>query len=154
MTAKLGAERKAAVEQRVLQAGRAEGISFSLGSHVGNTRDSHRLLHLAKLMGGPELQTRVAEEVFREHFERDGDITDLKMLCKAGTSAGIDETEVKQWLESGEGGDTVDEGARLAKEKPGTGVPRFFVQGELIVDGADDVGAFLEAFAKVKEQSL
>lgn len=154
MAVKFDPERRAAVQQRIVQAGKAEGISFSFGGRTGSTRDSHRLLQLAKLKGGPELQTRVAENLFQEFYERDGDVTDLGMLCNAATVAGMDGHEVKQWLESGEGGDTVDEEARLAREKAGTGVPRYLVQGEWTVDGADDVGAFLEVFAKVKEMGL
>jgi predicted DsbA family dithiol-disulfide isomerase len=147
---KFGAERTAAMQQRLMQIGRSEGISFTFGGKIGNTRDSHRLILLGR-MKGPEVQTRVVEQLFQAYFEQDGDITDHEMLRKAGVNAGLDEAEVKDWLESDKGGEQVDEEAR---QPTGLGVPRFVIQKEYFVNGADDPSAFLNVFGQIKSAGL
>jgi len=46
------------------------GQNFKFGGKTGNTRDSHRLIQLAKTKS-PQLQTRVVEELFAAYFENE-----------------------------------------------------------------------------------
>ena len=146
---KFGAGRAGAMQQRLAQMGTSEGIHFTFGGKIGSTRDSHRLILLAQTKG-LAMQDRVVERLFQSYFEQNGDITNRDELKKAGVEAGLDEVEVKGWLESDKGGAQVDQEAKLAKKTIGSGVPHFVIQGDYSVDGAQDPSAFLEIFDQIK----
>ncbi|KAI1453903.1 DSBA oxidoreductase [Annulohypoxylon moriforme] len=150
MVQRFGPERLAALQQRLTTLGREEGINFGFRGKVGNTRDSHRLIQLGKTKGN-EVENKVVLELFKSYFESDGDITSHDTLIAAAEKAGLDKTEVKDWLDTGKGGKEVDEEVQEAVAKDIHGVPHFTVQGKYEVDGAQDAQAFLEAFASVKE---
>eukprot|EP00956_Cyclotella_meneghiniana_P040687 scaffold202735_cov23-Cyclotella_meneghiniana.AAC.1 len=44
------------------------GIEMEYGGTVGNTFDSHRLIWLAREVGGSELQDSVVERLFKAYF--------------------------------------------------------------------------------------
>jgi len=92
------------------------------------------------------------ERLFAGYFEGNIDITDLGTLCEVGVAAGLDAEECRDWLHSGQGGEEVDRQAKLARQSPGSGVPRYIIQGSNHVDGADDPSAFLQVFHKIKSE--
>jgi predicted DsbA family dithiol-disulfide isomerase len=147
--AKFGPERAEQIFARVVQAGADVGISFKFGGKTGNTQNSHRLVQLGKSKS-PALQTRVIEELFEDYFEKEQDITSLKVLEAAGVRAGLDEKEVKDWLESDKGGKQVDEEVMEARMQRITGVPNFTVNYRYEVGGAQDPQVFLSLFEKIK----
>ncbi|OJD30503.1 thioredoxin-like protein [Diplodia corticola] len=152
---RFGASRTAQMQARLAQIGAAEGIRFRFGGRTGNTRDSHRLIELggkrSSSSSSPALQTRVVEELFAAYFENERDITDRGVLTEAGVAAGLDEAEVREWLEGGEGGEEVDREAGEARGRFVEGVPHFTVNGRWEVGGAEEAEAFLEVFGEVKE---
>ncbi|KAK4035440.1 DSBA-like thioredoxin domain-containing protein [Parachaetomium inaequale] len=148
---RFGAERAGAFQGRLRSMGAQEGISFSFAGRIGNTRDSHRLIQLGKTKG-PEVQDRVVMELFRDYFEGTADITSHEMLVEVGVKAGLGREEVKEWLETGKGGEEVDAEVQEAKSTGIRGVPRYIIQGKYEVDGAQDPQSFLEVFAKVKDE--
>lgn len=137
------------MQERLAQIGAQEGIAFKFGGRTGNTRDSHRLVALGRAKGG-EAQTRVVEALFNAYFEEEGDITDRAVLAAAGVRAGLDEAEVKGWLEGGKGGEVVDREVEEAKRRFVSGVPHFTVNGRWEVGGAEEPESFLEVFEEVK----
>ncbi|KAI1136495.1 DSBA oxidoreductase [Hypoxylon sp. FL0543] len=151
MVQRFGPERLAALKQRLTLMGREEGINFSFAGKIGNTRDSHRLIQLGKTKGN-DVENRVVLELFKSYFEGDGDITSHNTLIAAAEKAGLDKAEVTDWLETGKGGKEVDEEVQEAYARNIHGVPHFTIQGKYEIDGAQDSQAFLEAFAKVKEE--
>jgi predicted DsbA family dithiol-disulfide isomerase len=152
MAQRFGRDRLEAMHTRMRTMGAAEGLNFTFGGKIGNTRDSHRLVQLGK-MRGTETENRVVGAVMKSYFEEDGDITSREMLVAAGEKAGLDAKEVKEWLEEGKGGEEVDQEAQQAYRKGIRGVPHFEIQGKWIVDGAEDVQAFVEQFVAAKEGS-
>jgi predicted DsbA family dithiol-disulfide isomerase len=139
-----------AMQARMAQVGTAVGIGFKNGGRTGNTRDSHRLVQLGKTKG-ESMQTRVVEELFAGYFENEEDITSKDFLLRAGVKAGLDEAEVKDWLDSDKGGKEVD------AEVDGVaswvrGVPNFTIQDKYQVDGAQEPEEFLEVFAAIAEK--
>lgn len=136
-------EREAAV-------GRDVGINFKFGGKTGNTRDSHRLIQLGKAKG-PDVQTRVVEELFASYFENEEDITSHAVLEEAAVKAGLEREEVKAWLGSDKGGKEVDREVRQAQAKNISGVPNFTLQGKYEIGGAQDAEAFAKIFEKIKE---
>lgn len=56
-----GPEKVAAMEQAMIERGKAEGISFSYGGVVSQTTDSHRMIAKARELKGEEGQLRFVE---------------------------------------------------------------------------------------------
>ncbi|KAL6707581.1 hypothetical protein ACN47E_003930 [Coniothyrium glycines] len=148
---KFGKERAAMMHERLSQIGEAEGIHFKYGGRTGNTRDSHRLVQLGKTKG-PQVQTRVVEELFAAYFENEKDITSRETLTEAGVKAGLSEAEVSDWLESGKGGPEVDKEVQNAVRQNISGVPNFTINDQFEIGGAQEPAAFVQLFERVKRQ--
>ena len=147
---KFGDEKASMIIERLTAVGKDAGINFSFGGKTGNTRDSHRLVELGKTKG-PSVQTRVVEELFKSYFEKEADITSHDVLREAGVRAGLEEAEVKSWLESDKGGEEVDKEVSEAQARGVSGVPNFVLQGKYEIGGAQDADAFVKVFERVKE---
>ncbi|KAI4164193.1 MAG: hypothetical protein LQ342_002157 [Letrouitia transgressa] len=146
---KFGPDRTPVIFKRLEDVGKSVGVNFRFGGKTGNTRDSHRLIQLAKTKG-PEMQTRTVEQLFKTYFEEEGDITSHNVLKAAASKAGLDETEVGEWLGSDKGGKEVDKEVKDAQLMSIGGVPHFTLQGKYEVGGAQDPSAFVELFERVK----
>jgi len=148
---RFGKDRTAMMQQRLSQIGASVGINFAYGGRSGNTRDSHRLVQLGKTKS-PEEQTKVVEALFTFYFENEQDITSLAVLEAAGVKAGLEEAEVKDWLQSeaDHGGKEVDLEVLEARRKRITGVPNFTVNGLFEVGGAQDPDVFVDLFERIK----
>jgi predicted DsbA family dithiol-disulfide isomerase len=147
---KFGAQRTQVMQAHLARLGKDIGINFKFGGRVGNTRDSHRLIQLGRTKG-EGVQTRVVEELFAAYFENEEDITDKATLLKRGVQAGLDEQEVREWLDSDAGGAEVDREVEEAKRKFVTGVPNFTINGRYEVQGAEEPAAFLQVFEEIKD---
>ncbi|KAK4237569.1 DSBA-like thioredoxin domain-containing protein [Achaetomium macrosporum] len=147
---KFGPERMALATAHLKILGEAEGIKFSFGGKIGNTRDAHRLVQLAKTKSN-EMENRLISTMFKSHFEEDADITSQDTLVAIGEKAGLDRAEVKNWLDEGKGGQEVDREVEEAYSDGIHGVPRFIVNNRYDVEGAQDVQTFLDIFVRVKE---
>ena len=146
---KFGPERTPMIFDRLASAGKPVGINFKFGGKTGNTRDSHRLIQLAKTKG-PEMQTRVVEELFKSYFEQEGDITNHDVLKVAAKAAGLEGGEIEDWLGSDKGGKEVDKEVKEAQMMAISGVPHFTMQGKYEIGGAQDPEAFVQIFERVK----
>ncbi|KAL7268581.1 hypothetical protein RUND412_008795 [Rhizina undulata] len=145
---KFGEARSSQMFHRLSTVGAAEGIDFKFGGKTGNTRDSHRLVQLGKERG---LQVPVVEQLFKAYFEEEGDITDLGVLVGAGVKAGLEEEEVRRWLESDDGGAVVDREVIEAQMRGISGVPHFRINGDIEMGGAQDAQEFVEVFEGLVE---
>lgn len=132
--------------------GAAEGINFTLEGKLGNTRDAHRLVQLAKTKSN-ELENKVILELFKSYFEQGGDITSFEMLTAAGEKAGLDKSETRAWLESGKGGAEVDREVEEAYRKGVSGVPNFTINGRYDLSGAQEPETFVAEFLRAKESA-
>jgi predicted DsbA family dithiol-disulfide isomerase len=139
------------MQERLSEIGRVEGINFKYGGRTGNTRDSHRLIQLGKTKG-PQMQTRVIEELFAAYFENEQDITRQDILIEAGVKAGLDEKEAREWLEGGNGGPEVDKEVQDAVEQSISGVPNFTINDRFEIGGAQEPAAFVQIFERLKKQ--
>ena len=147
---KFGPERMAMATAHLKALGEAEGIKFSLQGKIGNTRDAHRLVQLAKTKSS-ETESRLISTLFKAHFEEDADITSSDVLVSIGEKAGLGRTEVREWLDQGKGGLEVDREVEEAYEKGISGVPNFTINGRYEIQGAQDAQKFLEVFQRVKK---
>ncbi len=149
MLQKFGPERLDMVNQRMKQMGEQEGICFNFERKVGNTRDAHRLIQLAKTKSN-EMENKVMAALFHLHFEEGGDVTSHDVLATAGERAGLDRAEVKSWLDKDSGGREVDAEVQEAYDMDVHGVPRFVINDEFEVNGAQEPTTFLGEFARAK----
>ncbi|EGP86948.1 unnamed protein product [Zymoseptoria tritici ST99CH_1A5] len=146
---KFGAARTKMMQGHLSKLGADVGINFAYGGNTGNTRDSHRLIQLGKTKG-PEMQTRVVEQLFNSYFEENEDITTQEVLIQRGVKAGLEEKEVREWMESGKGGPEVDKEVQDARRKFISGVPNFTINGKYELQGAEEPAAFLQVFKEIK----
>lgn len=149
---KYGPERMAMATAHLKALGEAEGIKFSLQGKLGNTRDAHRLVQLAKTKS-KDAEDRLISSLFKSHFEEDADITSQDALIAIGEKAGLDRAEVKDWLDKGKGGPEVDREVEEAYRRGIHGVPNFTINGQYQLEGAQDVQRFLEVFARAKKSA-
>ncbi|OQO01159.1 hypothetical protein B0A48_13402 [Cryoendolithus antarcticus] len=147
---KFGEQRTQVMFGHLARLGKQVGIDFKFAGKTGNTRDSHRLIQLGKTKG-EDVQTRVVEQLFNAYFEANEDITTTPVLIARGVKAGLDESEVKSWLEEGKGGPEVDREVKQAQQSFVTGVPNFTINGRHEVQGAEEPAAFLQVFGEVKD---
>ncbi|KAL6693865.1 thioredoxin-like protein [Trichoderma pleuroticola] len=147
-------ERTPMMHERLRGIGEAVGINFRFGGRVGNSRDSHRLIHLAK-QHSEETQLKVVDGIFAAYFENEKDITDYDVLKEVAVGAGIPEAEFKKAIvESDEGGQEVDMSAGTARFRGISGVPDYTIQGKFKLSGAQDAMEFVNAFERVKAQDI
>ena len=149
----MSSEKVTAMTQRVNQIGRSVGINFSSGGKIGSTRDAHRLVHLSQSKS-PDVQDALVNKLFEAYHELEEDISSQDILREIARDAGLDGSEVDEWLSSSVGGDLVDAEAESNRKLVTSGVPTFIIQGKHRVDGAQDLEEFLQTFINVKEGKL
>jgi predicted DsbA family dithiol-disulfide isomerase len=118
------------MEQRATE----DGLVFVMeGLRSGNTRDAHRLLHLAKDRG---LQADLTETLHRAYFSEQGSIFDSASLTSLAVDVGLDRDEVTQVLSTDAYDDAVTADEAMAKSLGATGVPFFVIDRRLGLSGA------------------
>lgn len=87
-----------ASQQELGEQAKSVGITYNFDSIVfSNTRDAHRLIHLANKYN----QGSMAEDLLFKAFFTDGlDVSDKNVLLNIGKKLGLDETEVSSVLDS------------------------------------------------------
>jgi predicted DsbA family dithiol-disulfide isomerase len=112
----------------------ADGLTFRMDSlRSGNTRDAHRLLHLAKATGR---QGDLMERLQRAYFTEQDSIFDHEALTRLAAEAGLDPGEVADVLGSDRYGDHVDTDQAMAASLGATGVPLFVIDRRYGISGA------------------
>ena len=81
--------------------GRAEGIKFNQGRNIGNTYDSHRLIHLA-CKKSAATQSAVVRVLLEGHFEGGESPSSHDFLIDVAVRPGIERSEAAAWMESKE----------------------------------------------------
>ncbi len=128
-----------------------EGITMDWDRALSvNTRTAHRLLQWALREGGPEVQRKVAGELFAMHFERGGDVADADQLATAAGAAGLDASRARDYLASDQGAAEIDEAFDAARTLGITAVPTFVIDGRYAVQGAQPASDLV----RVLEQAL
>jgi len=122
----------------------AAGLTFRMdGLRSGNTRDAHRLLHLAKARG------RQAERLHQAYFTDQASIFDHSSLADLAAGAGLDRGEVLGVLASDTYGEDVDADEQLARSFGVSGVPFFVIDRRYGISGAQPA----ETIAQVLDQA-
>lgn len=111
-----------------------DGLTFRLDDlRSGNTRDAHRLLHLAKEAGR---QAELMERLHRGYFTEQLPIFDHAVLAKLAVEAGLDRNEAADVLASEDYGPAVETDEAMASTLGVAGVPFFVIDRRYAFSGA------------------
>jgi predicted DsbA family dithiol-disulfide isomerase len=112
----------------------ADGLTFRMdGLRSGNTKDAHRLLHLAKTS---DQQGELMERLQRAYFTEQDSIFDHDALTRLAVEAGLDPDEVADVLASDRYSDHVETDEAMARSLGATGVPLFVIDRRYGISGA------------------
>jgi predicted DsbA family dithiol-disulfide isomerase len=138
MTAQQAREAQQQMEQRA----REDGLEFHMeGLQSGNTRDAHRLLHLAKAR---HRQPELMERLHRAYFSEQSSIFDPGSLTDLAAEVGLDRDEVDRVLAGDDYTDAVDADEATARTLGATGVPFFVIDRRYGISGAQPPEAILQ----------
>jgi predicted DsbA family dithiol-disulfide isomerase len=131
-----------AANARLTDMAAAEGLDFHLDTaRGGNTFDAHRLIHLA---GEKGIQDAVKERFMRGYFTENEPVGDAEALTRLAVEAGLDETDVKTVLSSGQYATDVIADEQQAAAYGISGVPFFVVDAKYGVSGAQSPDVLLQ----------
>lgn len=164
LTAKFGgAQRAAAIYERVRAAGATAGIDFAFDRILRqpNTRDAHRLIAWAEGQGADDAShdaaasgvSTLVERVFRAYFCEGRSLVGVAALADLAGEAGYDRDAALAWLESDRGIAEVSDAEQRAHAIGVTGVPFFILAGRVAVSGAQDTEILLRAISQAREYS-
>ncbi|MEV1292003.1 DsbA family oxidoreductase [Pseudonocardia sp. NPDC049635] len=156
LAAKLGVsiERAREMQEAVTATAAQDGLEFrfDLARH-GNTLDAHRLLHLARELGGAALQGALKDRLLRASFTEGEPIGDPDTLVRLAASAGVPEDEARAVLDSDRYLDAVRGDQDLARRYGISGVPFFVIDDRFGISGAQPVEAFGQALDRAWAQA-
>lgn len=133
-------------QRQMEQRAALDGLAFHMsGLRSGNTRDAHRLLHLASRHS---LQAALVERLHRAYFTEQLSIFDHDALTRLAVEVGLDRGEVERVLASDEYDDAVTEDEATARSLGATGVPFFVIDRRYGISGAQPVEMFAEALTE------
>jgi predicted DsbA family dithiol-disulfide isomerase len=116
----------------------ADGLTFRMDRlRSGNTRDAHRLLHLAK---ATDRQGELMERLQRAYFTEQDSIFERDALTRLAVEAGLDPGEIADVLTSDRYSDHVDTDQAMARSLGATGVPLFVIDRRYGISGAQPAG--------------
>ena len=141
-------------QARVSAVAEGEGITMVWDRMLAvNTLAAHRLLRLAELEYGREVQQALAESLFAAHFTHGLDVADPAELTRLAESAGMDAARVSSYLASGEGESEVRAAIAEARALGVQAVPTFVFDGRLALEGAQPLAVFQRALEEVGVRS-
>jgi predicted DsbA family dithiol-disulfide isomerase len=139
----------AAMQDRVTELAAGEGLDYQLDRTLHlNTRDGHRLLHLALQVGGPSLQAQLKEALLEAYFVHAKDVTDRVLLEQIAEGVGLDAEAVRRVLAGDEFDAEVTDDIDQARAYGATGVPFFVVDGRYGISGAQPTEVFAGAIER------
>jgi predicted DsbA family dithiol-disulfide isomerase len=132
-----------AAQRQMEERARQDGLTFRMdGLRRGNTRDAHRLVHLARASGRQE---ELMERLHRAYFTEQGSIFDHEALTRLAVDAGLDPAEVADVLNSDRYDDDVTADEMTAQALGATGVPFFVIDRKFGISGAQPAEAITAA---------
>jgi predicted DsbA family dithiol-disulfide isomerase len=134
---------------RVIEMAAGFGLEYDFDrAQPSNTRDAHRLLHLARAHG---LEDEAEERLFRAYFVEGERLGDHATLARLGEEVGLDRAEVERTLAGSDLGEAVDAEVAEAQGLGLSGVPAFVLDRRLLVSGAQPPEAIRGALTQAWE---
>jgi predicted DsbA family dithiol-disulfide isomerase len=137
------AQQAEAAQRQMEDRARQDGLTFRMdGLRRGNTRDAHRLVHLARAGGR---QQELMERLHQAYFTDQDSIFDHDALTRLAVDAGLDAAEVADVLSSDRYDDDVTADEMTAQALGATGVPFFVIDRKYGISGAQPAEAITAA---------
>ena len=135
--------------EQISSLGRELGIDFNYATtQYSNTRDAHRLMKLAEAKYDRATVGRLNEALFKAYFVENLVLADHKVLLDKALSAGMNEDDVKEVLDSDKYDDEVRFDKREAMMRGVHGVPYIVFNGDFAVPGAMSTDGFKSALQR------
>lgn len=140
------------VYSAIAEAGESEGLSFDFSqmARQPNTVNSHRLIDYACHKGS---QDDVVEALFQAYFVDARDIGDIDELVAIGVAAGLEEADLRSYLESDDDIDRIKAEDAMARQMGVQGVPCFIINRKYAISGAQDPAVFLQAWDMIQKEA-
>lgn len=136
-------EQSEAAQAAIAEQFGAAGSTFNWQiAKPGNTLGAHRAIHLGATKGKGE---EVMAAMMRGYFTEGAAIGDREAIVRLAASAGLDETEVREALDSDAFTDAVRQDEAAAQRIGISGVPFFVFDDRLAVSGAQPTELFTRA---------
>jgi predicted DsbA family dithiol-disulfide isomerase len=130
-------------QREMEQRAAGDGLTFHMENlRSGNTRDAHRLVHLAKDNG---LQDELVEALHRAYFTDQDSVFDHESLARIAVGAGLDPAAVDKVLATDQYGDEVTSDEATASALGATGVPFFVIDRRYGISGAQPADTIARA---------
>lgn len=140
--------------ERVAAVAAQDGLVLNFGTAVkARSFDAHRLVALAREMGGPALEQAALERMFSAHFVEGLPIDDHGVLQRISAEAGMDERRVSAVLAAESYAEKVRADEAEAQRLGVTSVPFVHAGSGVTLSGAQSVDTYLEMFARVRRSS-
>ncbi len=117
----------------------------------GNTRDAHRLIHLANEHGR---QASIVEALHRAYFTEQRSVFTHESLTEIAVEAGLDRNDVTRVLESDAYESEVSADEAMARSFGATGVPFFVIDRRFGISGAQPAEAIAEVLQRARAESV
>jgi len=132
--------------ERLTSEGRLEDIDFRFDriSRVPNTLRAHRLMYFAESEGAD--QTALAEELMKAFLERGEDIGDKEILVELAGRNGINARDAEKIIDDEAAKQVVLSREAQVRSSGIVGVPGYLLNRRLLVIGAQDTDALVNAF--------
>jgi predicted DsbA family dithiol-disulfide isomerase len=140
------------MEEQLLAAGADEQIPFAFEkvARTPNTFAAHRLVWYAAQQGK---QDDVVEALFRGYFLEGKDIGNLKALTHVAAEAGLDRTEIEEFLASDKSVVEVKTEEAVGRRLGIRGVPYFVLNGSISISGAQPPDIFVSALQQAENEA-
>ncbi len=126
------------------------GLEYHMDkAYTGNTKNAHRLIHLAKHHG---LQGEMKERLMRAHFTESLPHAEIESLVKLGVEVGLDEKEIRDMFAGDAYSKAFDADVERAHMLGIGGVPFFLFNEKYAVSGAQPTELFLSALNKTWDE--
>lgn len=123
--------------------GAQSGLDYRFeAAHMVNTRDAHRMIHLAKARGR---ETAMVERLFRAEFTDGLNLADHTVLAEIAAGLGLDRDEAATVLRTGAYEKDIRADLERARALGISGVPFFVFDDKRAVSGAQPVETFRKA---------
>ncbi len=153
LASKYGMSPEQAAANQAQLAERAAEVGLEIradGGYVTNTKDAHRLTHLAAEHG---LADELSVALFAAHFGTGDNVGDHDVLRTLAREVGLPEDETEQVLSSDRYAEEVEADQLQAQRFGAQGVPFFVIDRKYGISGAQPVEAFEKALTESWQES-
>ncbi|MDP2660579.1 MAG: DsbA family oxidoreductase [Dehalococcoidia bacterium] len=141
----LSPEEAAKKVQQIADLAAREGLVIKADRVLANTRDAHRLLHLAADRG---CQDALAKRLFAAHFAEKEVVSDHDTLVQLAATCGVDRDEARRVLESEAYAAEVAADVAEAHALGVNGVPFFLIDSRHVIHGAQSTEVFMQTLQR------